>query len=93
MSCGNHHDVDCGSILASLDAFMDGEDSALDRAKIAEHLHECGPCLQEHHVEQLVKALVARGGGGEHCSEQVRARIVSRIHEVRFEMTVFRTAD
>lgn len=93
MSCGNHHDVDCGSILASLDAFMDGEDTELDRTKIATHLHECGPCLQEHHIDQLVKALVARGGGGERCSEQVRARVVDRIREVRVEMTVVRRAD
>jgi mycothiol system anti-sigma-R factor len=93
VSCGNHHDLDCGSILAALDAFIDGEESDLDRVKIAQHLHECGPCLQEQHVEQLVKAIVARGGGGERCSEQIRARIVTRIREVRVEMTVLRTSD
>ncbi len=82
MSCGKHHDVDCGTILAALDAFLDGEDTALDRATISQHLDECGPCLQEHHLEELVKARLARAYGGEACSEAVRTRIVTAVRQV-----------
>lgn len=82
MSCGKPHEVDCGEILAALDAFLDGEDTALDRAKIKEHLDECGPCLQEQHLEALVKARLARACSSEACSEQVRVRVVSAIREV-----------
>ena len=82
MSCGRPHDVDCREILDALDSYLDGEDTAVDRAKIAQHLDECGPCLQEHHIEQLVKARIARACAGETCSETVRTRIVTRIREV-----------
>lgn len=83
MSCGGPHDVDCRQILDALDAYLDGEDTPLDRALIAAHLEECGPCLQEHHIERLVKARLARACGPEACSDEVRARIVTRIREVR----------
>ncbi len=82
MSCGNHHDLDCREILKALDSFLDGEDTALDRAAIAQHLEECGPCLQEHHLEQLVKARLARACGSEACSEAVRTRIVTAVRQV-----------
>jgi mycothiol system anti-sigma-R factor len=83
MSCGDPHDVDCRQILDALDSYLDGEDTSVDRALIAQHLQECGPCLQEHHIEQLVKARLARACGGEACSDEVRTRIVARIREVR----------
>ncbi len=83
MSCGQPHEVDCRDVLEALDAYLDGEDTALDRAKIVEHLDECAPCLQEHHIERLVKARVARAYGDETCSELVRTRILTTIREVR----------
>jgi anti-sigma factor (TIGR02949 family) len=92
MSCGRPHEVDCGSVLAALDAFIDGEDSALDRAKIAAHLHECGPCLEEQHIEQLVRAVVARSCAAEPCSEAVRAGVIGRIRAVSVQVTL-RNAD
>ena len=85
MSCGGDHEVDCTSVLQSLDAFVDGEDSALDRERIQQHLTECGPCLQERQIEELVKAVVARACGNEPCSDQVRTRVVSRIRELRVD--------
>lgn len=83
MSCGDPHDPDCRQVLAALDAYLDGEDTPVDRALIAAHLQECGPCLQEHHVEQLVKSRLARACGSEACSEEVRTRVVARIRQVR----------
>jgi mycothiol system anti-sigma-R factor len=85
MSCGDHHDVDCGVILAALDAYLDGEESPLDRAMISAHLHECGPCLREEQVERLVKAKVARACGSDACSDRVRTRIITRIREIRVD--------
>lgn len=82
MSCGDQHDVECGAILGALEAFLDGEDTALDRTMILQHLDECGPCLQEHHIEQLVKARVARACSTEQCSEAVRTRVVTRIRQI-----------
>lgn len=83
MSCGGADDLDCRQILAALDAYLDGEDTSVDRALIAAHLQECGPCLQEHHIEQLVKARLARACGGEACSSEIRTRVVARIRQVR----------
>jgi anti-sigma factor (TIGR02949 family) len=85
MSCGNHHDVECASIMASLDAFIDGEDTELDRAKIQQHLQECGPCLQEEQVDKIIKARVAKACRDEICSEQVRTRILHRLSEIRVD--------
>jgi mycothiol system anti-sigma-R factor len=87
MSCGDHHDVGCGQVLAALDAFLDGEESAVERALIDQHLRECGPCLAEEQIERLVKVRVARAFGGEACSDRVRARIVTRIREIRVDVT------
>lgn len=81
MSCGNHHDANCTEVLAALDAYLDNEDTPLDRAVIARHLEECGPCLQEQDIDRVVRALVARACGSEACSDAVRARIVTRIRE------------
>jgi len=88
MSCGGEHEVDCGAIIAALDAFIDGEESALDRAKIEQHLHECGPCLQEEQIDQLIKARVARACKDERCSEQVRSGVLLRLREIRVSITV-----
>lgn len=87
MSCGNPHSIDCAAVLAALDAYLDGEDSALDRVTIAEHLRECGPCLQEEHIDRLIRARVARACGLDACSAEVRARVVTRIREVQVSVT------
>ena len=81
MSCGNPHDANCTEVLAALDAYLDNEDTPLDRAVIAQHLAECGPCLREQDIDRVVRALVARACASESCSDSLRARIVTRIRE------------
>ena len=85
MSTDRHDAVDCGAIQAALDAFIDGEDSALDRALIQQHLLECGPCLQAEQVDKIIKDRVARACRDEHCSEQVRLRVMTRLREFRVQ--------
>jgi anti-sigma factor (TIGR02949 family) len=82
MSCGNPHELDCGEALAHLYEFIDGEVAPTDHERIAEHLHECWPCLQEFDVERLVKALVARSCA-DHAPEQLRAKVVSQLAVTR----------
>ena len=82
MSCGNHHDTPCGEVLDAVSAYLDGEMTADDHAKIAHHFDECGPCLKEAGVYQEVKALIARSCGSDACPDEVRARVVSMIRTV-----------
>jgi len=82
MSCGNPHELDCKDALDHLYEFLDGEVGPIDHQKIADHLHECGPCLQEFDVEKIVKALVARSCHN-HAPDQLRAKVVSQIAVTR----------
>ena len=58
-----------------------------DRFKIREHLDECGPCLRQYGLDQAVKALVARSCGCELAPEDLRAKVLTRIREVRVEIS------
>jgi anti-sigma factor (TIGR02949 family) len=68
MSC------DCGEALGRLSEFIDGEVGPVDQGKLAEHLAECGPCLQEFDVARIVKSVVARS-----CWEQAPAELKARV--------------
>jgi anti-sigma factor (TIGR02949 family) len=85
MSCGKHHDLDCGSALGHLYEYLDGEVGPSDHDQIAAHLQECGPCLQEYDVERIVKALVARS-----CSEvapaQLRSKLLAELVSLRIRI-------
>ena len=78
MSCGNPHQLDCREALDHLYEFIDGEVGPADHERIAHHLEECGPCLQEFDVERIVRALVARS-----CCQvapsELRVRILAGI--------------
>jgi len=78
MSCGNPHELDCSEALAHLYEFIDGEIGPVDRARIAAHLQECGPCLGEFDVERVVKALVARSCC-QVAPDELRARVVAQV--------------
>jgi mycothiol system anti-sigma-R factor len=86
MSCGKPHELDCESALEHLYEYLDGEVAPTDHQQIAQHLQECGPCLQEYDVERIVKALVARS-----CCEvapaQLRSRLVAELVSVRIQYT------
>ena len=87
MSCGNPHDTPCDEVLQAVYAYIDGEMTAEDHHVIREHLDECSPCLRQYGIEQEVKALVARCCGSEVAPAELRAKVVSRLAQVRVEIT------
>ena len=69
MSCGygpgnkgafDDEHADCSEVLHRIYEYLDGEMTEGDTHKIAEHLHECGPCLKQYDLDQALKALVKR---------------------------------
>jgi mycothiol system anti-sigma-R factor len=58
MSCGKPHETPCTEVLDRVYAYLDGELDAPDIAKIRQHLDECGPCLAEYGLDELVKQFV-----------------------------------
>jgi mycothiol system anti-sigma-R factor len=86
MSCGNPHETDCSEVLERLYEYLDGELDAHYLGKIEQHLHECGPCLTEHDVDLMLKALVRRSCGGDCAPDDLRARIMLQITQVRLQL-------
>jgi mycothiol system anti-sigma-R factor len=82
MSCGNPHETPCSEVLETVSAYLDGEISPHDKARLAQHFEECSPCLQEAGVYEEVKTLIARSCGCEPCPDDVRDRVISRIRAV-----------
>ena len=81
MSCGNHHDRDCGEVLGELYRFIDHELDAASTAQIQQHLDECGPCLREHELDLIVQRLVARSCAVQ-APQTLRNRVLLTLHQV-----------
>jgi mycothiol system anti-sigma-R factor len=87
MSCGKPHEVPCSEVLARVYSYLDGEmESAGGYGQIKEHLEECGPCLREYGLEELVKKLVHKSCGHEAVPGELRAKVLTRIATVRAEI-------
>lgn len=86
MSCGNPHETDCREVLERVYQYLDGELDDHTVGKIQQHLDECRPCLSEYDLDVVLKALVRRSCGGECAPEQLRARIMLQITEVRVRL-------
>jgi mycothiol system anti-sigma-R factor len=82
MSCGNPHATDCSKVLDQMFTYLDGELGEPDLHLVREHLEECAPCMTEHDIDQVVKKLIHRAGGGDLAPEQLRERIVLQITEL-----------
>jgi mycothiol system anti-sigma-R factor len=80
-------ETDCREALDRVYTYLDGEIEDLDKTRIRQHLDECAPCLRQYGIEQEVKILVARCCGSETASTELRARVLTRIAEVRVEIT------
>ena len=65
MSCGEPHETDCSEVLEVVYSFLDGEIDESGKARIRQHLDECGPCLRQFGIEREVKVLVARCCGAD----------------------------
>jgi mycothiol system anti-sigma-R factor len=86
MSCGNPHETDCGEVLDRVYEYLDGELDQHAVGKIRQHLDECGPCLSEYDLDEVLKALVKRTCGGDCAPEELRTRILLKITEVRLTL-------
>jgi mycothiol system anti-sigma-R factor len=80
-------ETDCREALERVYSYLDGEIEDLDQTRIRQHLDECAPCLRQYGIEQEVKVLVARYCGAEKASTELRERVLTRIAEVRVEIT------
>lgn len=88
MSCGNPHETPCSEVLARVYDYIDGELDVSNCAEIRQHLDECGPCLREYGLEEVVKRLVHKHCGHDLVPSDLRSRVLTRIHEVRVELEV-----
>jgi mycothiol system anti-sigma-R factor len=88
MSCGNPHETPCSEVLARVYGYIDGELDGISYAEIRQHLDECGPCLREYGLEEVVKKLVHKHCGREMVPDDLRARILTRLQQVRVEIEV-----
>lgn len=86
MSCGKHHDVDCGEVLKRVYSFIDNELESASVDEIRQHLEECGPCLEQFDLERSLKKLVHRSCTGEHAPEGLRERVLLRISQIHIEI-------
>jgi mycothiol system anti-sigma-R factor len=87
MSCGNPHETPCSEVLARDYNYIDGEEVAgITYAEIRQHLDECGPCLREYGLEEVVKKLVHKHCGRDLVPAELRARVLTRIQQVRIEI-------
>ncbi len=86
MSCGKPHEVPCTEVLAMVYSYIDGEMDDSGCADIRVHLDECGPCLREYGLEELVKRLVHNCCGREAVPGELRTKVLARIAAVRAEI-------
>jgi len=95
MSCGHPHDKPCSEVLALVYNYLDGELGDAGCGEVRKHLDECGPCLREFGLEEAVKRLVARHCGHDPVPHDLRAKVMTRIQQVRYdlEITEFQATD
>jgi mycothiol system anti-sigma-R factor len=86
VSCGKHHDMDCGEVLKRVYSFIDNELGSASVDEIRQHLEECGPCLEQFDLERSLKKLVHRSCTGEHAPEGLRERVLLRISQIHIEI-------
>jgi mycothiol system anti-sigma-R factor len=86
MSCGKPHETPCSEVLERVYSYLDGELGPSGKAEIRQHLDECGPCLREYGLEELVKKLVHKCCGHEAVPGELRAKVLTRIAAVRQEL-------
>jgi mycothiol system anti-sigma-R factor len=81
------HGTDCSEVLYRVYEYLDGEMGREETSRIAEHLQECGPCLEQYDLDQAVKAIVKRSCQCEPAPRALRAQIMTRITQIRIEHT------
>ncbi len=77
--------TDCSETLHRVYEYLDGEMTPDDTHKIAQHLDECAPCLQQYNLDQALKALVKRSCACEEAPVALRTQIMARITTIRLQ--------
>jgi mycothiol system anti-sigma-R factor len=67
-------------------SYIDREMEDSGYAEIRQHLEECGPCLREYGLEELVKKLVHKCCGHETVPGELRAKVLTRIATLKAEI-------
>lgn len=67
--------------------YLDDEMNEQHRQRIAQHLHECPPCLAAYRLYQSIKALVASRGGEERAPDGLKNRLRQSIRSIVLEST------
>jgi mycothiol system anti-sigma-R factor len=93
MSCGNHHDMPCVEVLDRIYTYLDGELDQGGCAEVRQHLDECGPCLREFGLEEVVKKLVSKSCGCDPVPGDLRAKVLGRIQTLRAEIVEAETSE
>ena len=88
MSCGKPHEVPCTEVLARLESYLDREIEGQGYDKIRQHLDECGPCLREYGLDEVVKQLVHKHCGHDLVPRELRAKVLIRIRQVQAELKI-----
>jgi mycothiol system anti-sigma-R factor len=79
--------TDCSETLHRVYEYLDGEMTPQDTHKIAQHLDECAPCLQQYNLDQALKALVKRSCQCEEAPVALRTQIMARITTIRLQVS------
>lgn len=79
--------TDCSETLHRVYEYLDGEMTPDDTHKIAQHLDECAPCLQQYNLDQALKALVKRSCACEEAPVALRTQIMARITTIRLQVS------
>ncbi len=80
---GEH--TDCSETLHRVYEYLDGEMTQDDTQRIAQHLDECAPCLQQYNLDKALKALVKRSCQCEEAPVALRTQIMARITTIRLQ--------
>jgi mycothiol system anti-sigma-R factor len=59
--------------------YIDGEVDVQRRSRIEQHLAECGSCLEEYGLDELIKQLVHRSCGSDPVPAHLRERVLATI--------------
>lgn len=86
MSCGRPHEVPCTEVLERVYSYLDGEMDQMSYAQVKLHLDECGPCLREFGLEEVVKRLVHTHCGHEQVPAGLRQKVLATIAAVRAQI-------
>ncbi|MFD4293040.1 mycothiol system anti-sigma-R factor [Rhodococcus sp. NPDC058505] len=67
--------LDCSAVIADVWLMLDNECDERTRARLQQHMEDCGSCFEAYGIEAKVKSLLSRKCGGEHAPEGLRQRL------------------